>query len=1326
MAITLPEIVNPITLTGGTNGEIYNQSGVITDGIYALYVTFRGGIYDEYESSWIASKGVLSGPNPPYTDIESDLLTRKYQIITVSLDELNDDNEPITITWTGTFKRFGVPDRVVTLTRTFTYSGINFPYFSGGLNLSRGYILAGSSSEAAIFFANRQNPFTWENVETNWETTAGSLLRDGSAAIKRTITNPDRRGGFIDRVDFVAPDEYEENIVVTWTGKFNQSNRDSQTLRYSQTVKVNTGPVVLPPDDSSESIPQYRPGVHLRTTDINYDSRGRLVPDGSLFNPFRVSGSSLSISTARSFQTEVIVRDGGDWDTVTYQWSGDDTFYTISDPTERVTQVFIGNETTSSYKPITCTVTFEKPGAESKSVVLTIHSFTIENPTVRIEGPRIIANNSSEIYRLTAPTSTFSVDWTSVIVPQIEDPDSSLEPTTDGGRPSVRYTPNLEFFIINGVASSRLVEIDAGVKTSSAARLVHGLINIHVTPDQPTVDAPAYEIKGVRDIEQGQTLSPTADVADGGKYDEIDYLWGVIPSDAGTFDDPTSENPTFTASHHDEIENRHGVKIRADLTFRGTGTEAYDNTYVIGSETSDSFTITAHNADGPDIEVTGLHPVVKGDSITLTPVLSEGVYDKVLSYDWDVENVDDPDSEVELGEFGDPNSETGVVSFTATRDESITTNTRAKIRVTAVVERNYRGRKTTAVGRGEANFAILTTRPNPVLNENADDIRIVGNSVPLTGSESFSVEITHKENIYEFSAYDELEYSWTLVSPIKGTLATENDPTTVFTANELGDQEIKCTLTPVGTGGAATNGRGGSITITKSIDIFDSELVDRLNTGTWKEIPKPGIQYKLDPSTLPLIAEHKDHQTMRDTWKFSSEIEDDNESSKRRQFWEDRKAGDELTVPNPSFIDRKIKDLNFAQNRLVFLTTDSVVTSFAGVHGLFWGASAGGTIPADPIDLDIGNSVAAECLSAQGQNLWILTPEQQYALYPADDSGGWTPQNMRIDKMAQISIELDLRIWSDGSLVCGGHPNGLILDLSLDIRAVQPLDISARVSDLLSKPRLTPKEIKEGKYQWKKENSEVIARCFLPSTNTQIALQRERLPKNYDTTDPNRELLRTRLLITRQIRETFCWSHCSFEECKRDEEDNKTWEFNYEIMTITQHQENLYMLVRDRDGGIHLESLYLGDQDREEDCCDHRIIGEEENHYDYRSCVQFSAPVLYENAYGELTPTRNTNFNVKSYVIHFKPKEDEDFEFKVISTPNGREPNITTYNNIALGYSKEPFLRRDVPEWDSFEVPCNYEAKFFNVCIESYSKIPFEILSGEWSALISGPERRRR
>ena len=1154
---------------------------------------------------------------------------------------------------------------------------------------------------------------TYDSVEHSWTVTQGEIptydRSGGRASSTRTQSYSAR---------YETPDTYPDNpeVTVTWTGTFTRSGGADQTLTRTDTFTIRNTPIALP-TTVLEPFPQppFRP----------YTIQG-------------VSGTHYQIRSRQEFNLSVTLT-GGSYDSVEHRWdllptgNGGTVTSVEPNPREKSTATVVVGDGSLSGRGVSIRWSgiFTKAGNTPQTWSRS-REFYVFPAVYVINGPDEIKTRDEQRYDLINPTSSSNVEWS--ILP--ESAARSLEAESDSDGDYVIVTANTIEVSDSGVVEELPFTLAATITGLTGNLIYVAQFRGKIIPDPPDIDPPAIEILGTKNVEQGQTLRPRVEIESGGTYDEVDYEWKVTPDFAGSFDDPTAKNPIFTAAHFDETDPHEGVCIHCNVTFRGTGESAYENAYRTIKTECPTFTITAHEADAPEITINGVYPVIQEGELNPTATLEKGVYDEVLRYTWSVENVDG--SGIVLGTFDNINSPTPTFTANDTLE-----NIRGKIRLAVLVRRTYTNPDnpsestiTTAIGVGEENFALLVNLLDPILNQNADEIKIVGEPIPVGGIGEFSVEITHKENIYEFSAYDELEYEWSLINEriedAKGTLTGINTPNPTFTANAEGNQELRCKLTPVGIGRTASGRpdnkkKGTPIFLTFNIEIFDTLKIDQLEIGTWREIPEPGIQYKLDSQTLPLIAEYKTHRTNSDSWVFSTEIEDLNEETNRRTFWDNRKAGNKDTVPDPSFLTRKIKDLNFIQNRLVFLTTDSVVASFAGLHGLFWGASAQGTIPADPIDLDIGNSVAAECLTSQGPNLWILTPEQQYALYPASDAGGWSPESMRIDKMAQIEIELDLRIWSNGSLVCCGHPNNLILDLSLDIRAVQPLDISARVPDLLSRPRLTKTEKEEeGKYQWEKKTSEVIARCFLPSTNTQIALQRERPSEDYDRT---KDILRTRLLITKQVRETFCWSHCSFERKETD-----VYEFNYEIMTITQHQENLYMLVREKDENgqfhIHLESLYLGDQDREEDCCDHRIIGEEHDEpTTYRSCIQFSAPVLFTNAYGELAPTKHTNFNVKSYTLHFRPKTDkgnDNFYFNVISTPNGRPPITTTYNNTQFGFSEEEFLDSPIPEWDNIEIPCEYDAKFFNVCIESNSKIPFEILSGEWNASISGPEQRRR
>ena len=497
-----------------------------------------------------------------------------------------------------------------------------------------------------------------------------------------------------------------------------------------------------------------------------------------------------------------------------------------------------------------------------------------------------------------------------------------------------------------------------------------------------------------------------------------------------------------------------------------------------------------------------------------------------------------------------------------------------------------------------------------------------------------------------------------------------------------------------------------------NLEIFNPDTIDKLAVGTWKEIPAPAIQYKLDPGTMPLIAEHRSVQA--DSWKFMNQIQDrdlDSGEYRLKSFWEPRKAGDETTVPDPSFIGQQLQDMVFTQTRLVFLTADTVVSSFAGETGLFWGISAQATIPADPIDLTIGNVVAAEALVPQGPNLWILTPQSQHALYPSDNSGGWSPQNMRLDEVGNVACVLDFRVWSNGLVVCCGSVNGLLLNLVLESSQVQQVEISARCPTLLRWP-LSPEAPQEGdtRTTYSGWDGNVISRCFLPAVQTQVAVQR--------AVDGD-----TRLLLARQVGDVYCWSHCEIAPL----EDTRS---RPRIISLAEHDETLLLLLRDGNS-YYLESLHLGDREREEDCLDHRVFNRQApTDYDggvpYESRVQFSAPVLFDQSPLGLAPVRRTQFNTIKWTLHLSNIPNVPQDFTLETDLQGRETVRREVTDLALGYSQDLFLKGPRPQFASFTLPMNCEARFFNVRINSESASTFEVLGGEWEARISGPEGRRQ
>lgn len=101
----------------------------------------------------------------------------------------------------------------------------------------------------------------------------------------------------------------------------------------------------------------------------------------------------------------------------------------------------------------------------------------------------------------------------------------------------------------------------------------------------------------------------------------------------------------------------------------------------------------------------------------------------------------------------------------------------------------------------------------------------------------------------------------------------------------------------------------------------------------WKECPKPGVNTKLDNSTMP-------HVLIRNgdgTFTF------------KRATWVDRKVGD---VPdNPSFVGNTVRDIIFNRGRMAFLTNESVVMTKPNEFFDFWRTTMVAVLDDDPIDV---------------------------------------------------------------------------------------------------------------------------------------------------------------------------------------------------------------------------------------------------------------------------------------------------------------------------------------------------------------------------------------
>lgn len=139
----------------------------------------------------------------------------------------------------------------------------------------------------------------------------------------------------------------------------------------------------------------------------------------------------------------------------------------------------------------------------------------------------------------------------------------------------------------------------------------------------------------------------------------------------------------------------------------------------------------------------------------------------------------------------------------------------------------------------------------------------------------------------------------------------------------------------------APNGMVVRITGDKTTDFDDYyvKFVTNNNTefseGDWEEVAKPTLSNAIDATTMP-------HALIRrKAGEFSFEPVE----------WSERKAGDELTNPDPSFIGKTINNIIFYRNRLTFLSDDNVIMSEANNFFNFYMTTATTSTDSDAIDV---------------------------------------------------------------------------------------------------------------------------------------------------------------------------------------------------------------------------------------------------------------------------------------------------------------------------------------------------------------------------------------
>ena len=159
--------------------------------------------------------------------------------------------------------------------------------------------------------------------------------------------------------------------------------------------------------------------------------------------------------------------------------------------------------------------------------------------------------------------------------------------------------------------------------------------------------------------------------------------------------------------------------------------------------------------------------------------------------------------------------------------------------------------------------------------------------------------------------------------------------------------------------------------------------------GYYEETISPAVSTGLDAATMP----HELLNTGVNAFTF------------QRVTWDARAVGDDETNAHPSFVGQKITQSFFHNNRLGFLSADTVSMSQSAQFFNFYHTSAQTITDSDPIDLSASTvkPVALHSVIPSTQGLVLFSANQQFLMGSAD--GILTPAKTVIRTIANYEMD---------------------------------------------------------------------------------------------------------------------------------------------------------------------------------------------------------------------------------------------------------------------------------------------------------------------------------
>ncbi len=191
--------------------------------------------------------------------------------------------------------------------------------------------------------------------------------------------------------------------------------------------------------------------------------------------------------------------------------------------------------------------------------------------------------------------------------------------------------------------------------------------------------------------------------------------------------------------------------------------------------------------------------------------------------------------------------------------------------------------------------------------------------------------------------------------------------------------------------------------------------------GSWQETVAPGVEYRIDPATMPHILVRLSSGSFY-FGPANGAVE--STTSYQLPVWGDRTAGDYETTPDPSFIGHSIADIFVHKNRLGLLADESVILSRAQDFFEFFPETTVAVLDSDPIDVTASNNqVSVLRYAVSYQDELILFSDQLQFRFGSTDAV-LTPATAQTTILTQFEVDPNVRPIQVAGAIVFAQKNG--------------------------------------------------------------------------------------------------------------------------------------------------------------------------------------------------------------------------------------------------------------------------------------------------------------